>query len=52
MNKEYKTPKHIIISEETYREARDVVEAEPLAEAVVKGRVRPVMTYALLGLRE
>jgi adenylate cyclase len=52
LNKEYKTPKHVIISDETYRNAQDAIEAEPLAEVVVKGRVKPVMTYALLGVRQ
>ena len=52
LNKEYKTAKNIILSEATYEAARDVIEARPLAEAVVKGRTRPVMTYELLGLRE
>ena len=51
LNKEYKTAKHIIISEETYQEAQNVVEARPLAETVVKGRVQPVKTYELIGVR-
>jgi adenylate cyclase len=51
-NKEYPTAKHIIISETTWEAARDVIEAKPIAEVQVKGRVRPVRIYELVGLRE
>jgi PAS domain S-box-containing protein len=41
----------VLISEDTYLEVRDDVEAEPLEPLTVKGRVRPVPTYRLIGVR-
>jgi adenylate cyclase len=41
----------VLISEETYLQARDVVEAEPLEPLAVKGRVQPVPTYRLTRVR-
>jgi PAS domain S-box-containing protein len=42
----------ILVSERTYATVRDRVNAAPLAELSVKGRVQPVSTYRLLGLRQ
>ena len=52
LNKEYKTPKQIIISESTYEAARHAIEAKPIGEVKVKGKTRPVVIYELEGLRE
>jgi adenylate cyclase len=50
LNKEYKTSKHIIISETTYQAARGAIDARPLGEVKVKGKTRPLVIYELLGL--
>jgi len=41
---------NILISEDTYQRTKDLVVARPVKELTVKGRVKPVMTYELLGL--
>jgi adenylate cyclase len=51
LNKEYKTDRHIIISEGTYEAAREQIEVRRLGEVLVKGKTRPVVIYELLGLR-
>jgi adenylate cyclase len=51
LNKEYKTEKHIIISEETYEAAKDKLDVRRLGEVVVKGKTRPVVIYELVGMK-
>jgi adenylate cyclase len=41
----------ILISEDTYAEVKDKIEAKPVRELTVKGRVQPVMTYEVTGLK-
>ena len=52
LNKEYQTTTKIIISEETYLAARDVLEVRRLGEVTVKGKTRPIVAYELRGIRE
>jgi adenylate cyclase len=52
LNKEYKTERHIIISESTYEAAKDVLDVRRLGEVLVKGKTRPVVIYELVGLRD
>ena len=40
----------ILISEDTYQAVKDKIEARPVRELHVKGRVQPVMTYEVLGV--
>jgi adenylate cyclase len=42
---------NVLISEDTYTLARDVVDVRPVREITVKGRKAPVMTYEVLGLK-
>jgi adenylate cyclase len=42
---------NVLISEDTYERARDVVDVRPVREITVKGRKAPVMTYEVLGLK-
>lgn len=46
VNKQYGTS--IIIGEETYRRARDVIEARLMDRIIVKGKTKPVKIYELL----
>ena len=41
----------VLVSQQTYEQVRDRVDAEALDALSVKGRVQPVMTYRLRGLR-
>jgi adenylate cyclase len=41
----------ILVSEDTYLQVRDFVEAEPLRRITVKGRQQDVMVYRLIGLK-
>ncbi|HMJ56219.1 MAG TPA: adenylate/guanylate cyclase domain-containing protein [Polyangiaceae bacterium] len=41
----------VVISEVTYALTRDAIETRPLREITVKGRVEPVMTYEVLGIK-
>lgn len=43
--------KSILITEATYTEVKDIIEAKRLGEARVKGRERPVSVYELVGLK-
>jgi adenylate cyclase len=52
LNKEYQTTTKIIISEETYMAARDVLDVRRLGEVTVKGKTRPIVAYELRGIRE
>ncbi|HES59369.1 MAG TPA: adenylate/guanylate cyclase domain-containing protein, partial [Caldithrix sp.] len=49
-NKEYNS--HIIIGDETYQMAKDLIIARPLDLLRVKGRGEPVSVYELLGTKE
>jgi adenylate cyclase len=40
----------VLISEDTYEITKHAIEARPVREIVVKGRLRPVMTYEVIGL--
>ncbi|MGI6198161.1 MAG: CHASE2 domain-containing protein [Candidatus Cloacimonadaceae bacterium] len=51
INKEYDTEKHIIISEFTYAQVEDLVEARFLDEVKVKGKNQAVKIYELIGLK-
>jgi adenylate cyclase len=50
-NKDFSTQHHIIISESTYREAKDILEVNPLGEVVVKGKREAVLMYELVNVR-
>jgi adenylate cyclase len=52
LNKEYQTTTKIIISEETYLAAKDVLDVRRLGEVTVKGKTRPIVAYELRGIRE
>jgi adenylate cyclase len=41
----------ILISEDTYKLAKDAIEARPVKEIHVKGRAKGAMTYEVLGLK-
>jgi len=41
---------NILISEDTYELVKDEVQAKPVREITVKGRLKPVMTYEVFGL--
>ncbi|MCB4791323.1 MAG: adenylate/guanylate cyclase domain-containing protein [Elusimicrobia bacterium] len=47
LNKEYKTV--MIISEETYKQVEDLVEAKPLGGVKVKGKAKAVNIYGVFG---
>ncbi len=47
LNKEYKT--HIIISDSTYQAVKDIIEAKPLGAVKVKGRMKPVDIFEVVG---
>jgi len=49
LNKEYKT--HIIISEATYNDVKDEVDAVYLGECTVKGKAIPIRIYEVKGLK-
>lgn len=49
LNKYYGT--HILISEDTYREAEKVILARPVDWVAVKGKEKAVLVYELVGLR-
>ncbi len=51
LNKEYDAANHIIISEDTYEQVKDLVEARFLDEAMVKGKGESVKIYELIALR-
>ena len=40
----------ILISERTYQQAKDIIEARPLEPIKVKGKEKPVVVYEVLGL--
>jgi hypothetical protein len=40
----------ILISERTYQQAQDIIEARPLEPIKVKGKEEPVVVYEVLGL--
>jgi adenylate cyclase len=40
----------VLISEDTYELTKHAIEARPVREITVKGRLRPVMTYEVTGL--
>jgi adenylate cyclase len=50
-NKEFATLHHIIISESTYREAKEILEVNPLGEVHVKGKREAVLMYELVNVR-
>jgi adenylate cyclase len=52
INKQYDTENHIIISESTYKMAKDKIIAEYLDDVLVKGKSIPVKIYQLLGIKE
>ncbi|MDD2229835.1 MAG: adenylate/guanylate cyclase domain-containing protein [Candidatus Cloacimonetes bacterium] len=52
INKEYDTPKKIIISEFTLEKVQDLVEVNYLDSVTVKGKTKPVKIYELVGLKE
>lgn len=52
LNKEYQTATKIIISEETYLAAKDLLDVRRLGEVTVKGKTRPIVAYELRGIRE
>jgi adenylate cyclase len=52
LNKEYKTDKPIIISEETYEAVKDKLDVRRLGVVIVKGKTRPVVIYELQGIRD
>jgi adenylate cyclase len=41
----------VLISDATYQETKDIIEAHAVEELTVKGRAEPVMTYSVTGLR-
>jgi adenylate cyclase len=41
----------VLISEDTYQRTKEVIDARPVREIAVKGRLAPVMTYEVLGLK-
>lgn len=47
LNKQYKT--HIIISDATYQNVKDIVEARPLGSEKVKGKTKAVDIYEVIG---
>jgi len=51
INKEYDTPKHIIISEFTYEHVKELVEVRYLDEVKVKGKNKAVKIYELINLK-
>jgi adenylate cyclase len=51
LNKEYPQASGIIISESTYLLVQEQVTARRLGEVTVKGKLKPVEVYELLGLR-
>lgn len=51
LNKEFPEASGIIISEFTYELAKAEIEARPLGEVKVKGKVKPVTVYELVGLK-
>ena len=42
---------NILISEDTYQIVKDDVVAKPIKEITVKGRLQPVMTYEVCGMK-
>jgi adenylate cyclase len=50
-NKDFPTQHHIIISQSTYQEAKEILEVNPLGEVVVKGKRDPVPIYELVNIR-
>ncbi len=52
INKQYDTENHIIISESTYKMAKDKIIAEYLDDVLVKGKSIPIKIYQLLGIKE
>ena len=50
-NKDFSTQHHIIISESTYQEAKEILEVNPLGEVVVKGKRETVLMYELVNVR-
>jgi adenylate cyclase len=51
-NKDFPTQHHIIISESTYQEAKEILEVNPLGEVVVKGKRAPVSIYELVNIKD
>jgi adenylate cyclase len=50
-NKDFPTRNNIIISDSTYREAKDILEVNPLGEVLVKGKREAVPMYELVNVR-
>lgn len=50
-NKDFPTQHHIIISESTYQEAKEILEVNPLGEVLVKGKRESVPIYELVSVR-
>jgi len=42
----------VLISDATYQETKDIIEARPVEELTVKGRAESVMTYSVIRIRE
>jgi adenylate cyclase len=51
LNKDFPEASGIIISEFTYELAKDHIQARPLGEVKVKGKVKPVTVYELSGMK-
>lgn len=51
LNKDYPEASGVIISEFTYEQVRDTVEARLLGEVTVKGKTKPVKVYELLKVK-
>ncbi len=41
----------ILISDDTYELVKEKIDARPVKEITVKGRLKPVMTYEVLGIK-
>ena len=50
-NKDFPTQNNIIISDSTYREAKDILEVNPLGEVLVKGKRDAVPIYELVSIK-
>jgi adenylate cyclase len=50
LNKEYKT--HIIISDSTYQQVKDIIEARSLGSVMVKGKTKTVDIYEVVGKKK
>ena len=50
LNKQYKT--HIIISDATYQQVKDVIEVKPLGSEKVKGKTKSVDIFEVTGRKK